>query len=611
MKTLYININGEDTQSSDDIIVVGTPDDAIVDKFYYELGKEIVKGVDAPGIRGLAKHVVKSFKDIDELSFDKITKQWLKVKDKLLGENPTGTETIELPMEYVKWLQNYGDIGYTEIAKSLSARNCLVEISLDKIYRNSVNIIINSIEPDNYGQFVVNDEIVTDDSAISKAIIKKFDGIAFKPYKKEVICQKCGRFPCECKQEPVCPQCGKYPCICQYTKSENYIYAIRKRYFFDEENCRWFSFYNKGGKKISKSDYRVIVEGKCQSKRMKRSVLILSKDGCLNRKDGILYYVASADAKLIKIGEYKLNDKDFSVAIHYDKYILYRHKRDYRLYEICRDSSLQLKFEFSSKILLGVKNVNISGNFIWNALYTVDMTNGSIVSDKVQYIEHEQPQTTETLFLCKNNIIISSNDMKEIYRLIEGERFIGFTSSFFVIESHGFIEKYDREGRLLSTIETCKGASDFVLWKNGFVSFNNYGFCGFYDREGKEYRIGKHSYLSHGWQSSGPKIAEIISDNCIHIKEEVYKGRTINTEKYLVDNSDRIIVKNPLTFIDGNNNYGSGFNIEKIDDNFFYCSYTKREKGEFRDLECIVNGEKGVVVCEVNKEYNQELYLIR
>ncbi len=212
MKTLYININGENIQSSNDIIVVGTPDDAIVDKFYYELGKEIVKGVDAPGIRGLAKHIVKSYKDIDELSFDKITMQWLNVKDKLLGEYPTGSETIELPKEYVKWLQNYGDASHTEIAKSLYARNCLVEISLDKIYRNSVNIIINSIELDNYGQFVVNDEVVTDDSAISTAIMNKFDGIAFKPYKKEDVCPNCGKNPCECPK--TCPKCGKEPCEC-------------------------------------------------------------------------------------------------------------------------------------------------------------------------------------------------------------------------------------------------------------------------------------------------------------------------------------------------------------------------------------------------------------
>ncbi len=214
MKTLYININGEDIQSFNDMIVVGTPDDAIVDKFYYELGKEIVKGVDAPGVRGLAKNIVKSYKDIDEMSFDKITKQWLKVKDKLLGEDPTGSETIELPMEYVKWLQNYGDASHTEIAKSLYARNRLVEISLDKIYRNSVNIIINSIESDNYGQFVVNDEIVTDDSAISIAIMKKFDGIAFKPYKKEDVCPNCGKNPCECPK--VCPKCGKSPCECEH-----------------------------------------------------------------------------------------------------------------------------------------------------------------------------------------------------------------------------------------------------------------------------------------------------------------------------------------------------------------------------------------------------------
>ncbi len=236
MKTLYINISGKSIRNSEDIIVVGTPDDAIVDKFYYELGKEIVKGVDAPGIRGLAKHVVKSFKDIDEMSFDIITKQWLKVKDKLLGDNPTGSETIELPMEYVKWLQNYGDASHTEIAKSLYARNCLVEISLDKIYRNSVNIIINCIEPDNYGQFVVNDEVVTDDSAISTAIMKKFDGIAFKSYKKEDVCPKCCKNPCECPK--ICPKCGKSPCECK----QNQIFAVANYDSFSRDDKEKFDF---------------------------------------------------------------------------------------------------------------------------------------------------------------------------------------------------------------------------------------------------------------------------------------------------------------------------------------------------------------------------------
>ena len=249
MKTLFINIIGEEIKGSEDVIVVGTPNDAIVDKFYYELGKEIVKGVDAPGIRGLAKHIVKSYKDIDEKAFGKITEQWLKVKDNLLGEDPTGTETIELPMEYVKWLQNYGDASHTEIAKSLSARKCLVEISLDKIYRNSINIIINSIEPDNYGQFVVNDGVVTDDSAISIAIMNKFDGIAFKPYKKEDVCSNCGKNPCECPKG--CSKCGKSPCECKNDEqSAFFLIAMDKDGSHDIFNVKGISVYDKSHSEI-------------------------------------------------------------------------------------------------------------------------------------------------------------------------------------------------------------------------------------------------------------------------------------------------------------------------------------------------------------------------
>jgi type I restriction enzyme S subunit len=40
MKTLYININGEDIQSTENIIVVGRPEDAIINKFFFELARK-------------------------------------------------------------------------------------------------------------------------------------------------------------------------------------------------------------------------------------------------------------------------------------------------------------------------------------------------------------------------------------------------------------------------------------------------------------------------------------------------------------------------------------------------------------------------------------------
>ena len=217
MKTLYININGIVIRNSEDVYVVGKPEDAIVNKFYYELGKEILKSVGGSVGKGInKKSIVTDFMDRNKESYDAIWKEWEAVKDKLLGENPTGPHKVTLPAEYINWLNNNSQTAYSEIAKFLHDKGGVVEISIDKIYRNAIGIIVNSIEPiecKECKQFVVNDSCVTDDSAISLAIMEKLRGIVFVPY-DGIICSRCGKFPCECKQESVCPQCGKSHCEC-------------------------------------------------------------------------------------------------------------------------------------------------------------------------------------------------------------------------------------------------------------------------------------------------------------------------------------------------------------------------------------------------------------
>ena len=219
MKTLYININGEDIQSTENIIVVGRPEDAIINKFFFELGKETLKGVVAPGVTNIKKKdVVTAFKTHDEKSFYRILDQWDTLKQELLGENPSGSRTVKLPDEYISWLQNSSQPAYSEIAKALYKRGGSVEVSINKIYKNAIGIIVNNIEPENCkgcGQFVVNDDAVTDDSAITASIQEIMPQIAFVPFEDFGKCPKCGKNPCECKpEEPVCPKCGKNPCEC-------------------------------------------------------------------------------------------------------------------------------------------------------------------------------------------------------------------------------------------------------------------------------------------------------------------------------------------------------------------------------------------------------------
>ena len=192
-KTLYININGEEIQSTESLTVVGKPEDAVVNKFYFELGKEIAKGVDAPGIGEVKKRsLVTEFEAFKPEAFRSITRQWESLKVALLGESPEGTRRITLPKEYHDWLKYHSNPAYNAIAESLAGRGNAVEVNIGKIYRNAIVNLLNCIDTDeHYGWFVVNDSLVDDDSAISQSVFERMDGIAFVPYEGVEVCFSC------------------------------------------------------------------------------------------------------------------------------------------------------------------------------------------------------------------------------------------------------------------------------------------------------------------------------------------------------------------------------------------------------------------------------------
>ena len=193
MKTLYININGEDIQSTESLTVVGNPEDAVVNKFYFELGKEIAKGVDAPGIGEVKKRsLVTEFEAFKPEAFRSITRQWESLKVVLLGEHPEGTRKITLPEEYLNWLRYHSNPAYNAIAESLAGRGNAVEVNIGKIYRNAIVNLLNCIDTDErYGRFVVNDNLVDDDSALSQGVSERIGGIAFSPFEAAEVCFTC------------------------------------------------------------------------------------------------------------------------------------------------------------------------------------------------------------------------------------------------------------------------------------------------------------------------------------------------------------------------------------------------------------------------------------
>ncbi len=183
MKTLYININGENIQSSDDVIVIGKPENALINKFHFELGNEIKKGVFAPDVRqaALINGFMSQYKTIYE---EKILPQLDAAKYLMLSQDHRGKYSIQLPQEYIEWLNYNGESVYSEIAKSLKEKGGVVEINLERIYRNGISLLINSIESGDYGQLVVNDNAVTRRSVLVRSIKTKFENLAFVLFEK-------------------------------------------------------------------------------------------------------------------------------------------------------------------------------------------------------------------------------------------------------------------------------------------------------------------------------------------------------------------------------------------------------------------------------------------
>ena len=316
MKTLYININGENIQSAEDIIVVGRPKDAIINKFFFEFGKEILKGVVAPGITSIKKEgIVTAFKTHDEKSFNLIMEQWDILKQELLGEKPTGIRTINLPDEYISWLQNSSQPAYVEIAKSLYQRGGSVEISLDKIYKNAIGIIVNNIDPEeckDCGLFVVNDDAVTDDSAITAAIQERMPQIAFVPFEDFGNCPKCGKKKCECETKPSggsskapeCTKCEESLCVFKKARgnyiNENQNILLEKESESDKEWSsdevkkleKFFPQYKGGLDYIGKSGEDYLLYGYTNELRECNNADIVTSQGkilfALNREDGIV-----------------------------------------------------------------------------------------------------------------------------------------------------------------------------------------------------------------------------------------------------------------------------------------------------------------------------------
>ena len=195
MKTLYINISCEDYTSNDNVVVIGSPEDALINDFYYALGEEIIRGVDFTHGQKIERiSVVRDFVSERPNEASTILEQWESVKKGLFSENPRGSFEAHLPNSYIKWLKNHGNTTFYSIynQKYYSSSEIRVSIDLGELYEESVLPLlrkaIKSIQKSGtaseYDDFVINDKLVTRKSAVVRYIKKQFPDLAFLPFEK-------------------------------------------------------------------------------------------------------------------------------------------------------------------------------------------------------------------------------------------------------------------------------------------------------------------------------------------------------------------------------------------------------------------------------------------
>ena len=135
MKTLYININNEQIESTKSIEVLNFN---LLDDFFFYLGDGIVEDLNFHADK---ISLVKDFNTPENASdFDEILKQWEELKSILFGEKPEGIFEIKLPNGYIDWLRYNSNDEYRKIygLKYSNSDRSVVSLDVDDFYTSCV-----------------------------------------------------------------------------------------------------------------------------------------------------------------------------------------------------------------------------------------------------------------------------------------------------------------------------------------------------------------------------------------------------------------------------------------------------------------------------------------
>ncbi|OYP51975.1 hypothetical protein CIK97_01845, partial [Prevotella sp. P3-120] len=185
MKTLYIDINNNPVQNTDEILCV-SDNGTLQNAFFYELGCSIISksGINVPKAQLISGFNLPENAD----AYAKIVSQWENLKNILFGSDVEGEFNVHLPKEYMSWLGNHSNQDYRAVCRN-NNYDCTQEhsitIDIAEFYNDWVDggLKIERILRDNNDieQVVFNDHTVTKQSHIIKSICEQFN-VSFLPY---------------------------------------------------------------------------------------------------------------------------------------------------------------------------------------------------------------------------------------------------------------------------------------------------------------------------------------------------------------------------------------------------------------------------------------------
>lgn len=188
MKTLYININNEQINSTEELEVLSFDLD---NDFFFHLGEKIANGCK---VKNEAELITDFNSPENEDAYNDIISQWKKLKEILFSENCSGIFNFTLPEDYIHWLKFNINAEYISIydANFSNSNSAVIHINLNDLYDDTIGYlqrkISHTLQKDNLHlkikEFVFNDNIISHKSPIVKSLKNKYGQIDFCHHNK-------------------------------------------------------------------------------------------------------------------------------------------------------------------------------------------------------------------------------------------------------------------------------------------------------------------------------------------------------------------------------------------------------------------------------------------